>query len=229
MATRSGKKGVSRIQHSTRSGSGWYARVNFEGKTHSKYFADSVHGGTEPALRKAVKWRREKEKELGKPVVKGRAMNTSLQPGQTGVVGVHRSKNSFVAAWSPKKGQLKRQFFSITDLGPEEAFRQAVALRRQKEKDIYGMNLTPNAPTMPKALGKGKGSKAAKASKPGKARKAAQKVKAGARKALKAVGLKSGSRKAAPAKAKPAAKRAAKPAKARKAAKKSAKKPAKHR
>lgn len=134
-------RGISRIDSPT-SGVGWYARVTFQGKTHSKYFADGVHGGTEKALNKAIRWRNAKEKEVGKlPGV--RQVPTLPASSRTGVKGVYRSKNSYVVAWSPKKGKLVREFISIREFGDEGALDRAVKLRRKREKEAYGRAITP--------------------------------------------------------------------------------------
>lgn len=138
---RKNTRGISRIDSPT-SGVGWYARVTFQGKTHSKYFADGVHGGTDPALRKAVKWRNAKEKEVGKlPGV--RVVPSTPASSKTGIKGVYRSKNSYVVAWSPKKGKLIREFVSIQEFGDQGALERAIRLRRKREKEAYGRSITP--------------------------------------------------------------------------------------
>ena len=88
-------KGVTRIDDPGRHGVGWYTRVTYGGKTHSKYFADMAHGGTKAAFLKALGWRNAKEKELGKP----RTDRTFAKAGHrspTGVHGVYQQKKSFV-------------------------------------------------------------------------------------------------------------------------------------
>jgi len=164
-------KGISRIDYPG-SGTGWFARVTFEGKTHSRYFADASHGGTDKALEKAVRWRNVKEKALGKPRT-DRHLAAGGGRSATGVPGVYRAKNSFVVAWSPKPGDLVREFVSIREYGEEKALERAVALRRQREREVYGKAFAPT----PKAG-------AVKKSRPAKAKKAAKKP------AKKAVGAK---------------------------------------
>lgn len=134
-------KGISRIDYPG-SGTGWFARVTFEGKTHSRYFADASHGGTDKALDKAVRWRNVKEKELGKPRT-DRHLAAGGGRSSTGVPGVYRAKNSFVVAWSPKPGDLVREFVSIREFGEQKALERAVALRRQREREVYGKSFAP--------------------------------------------------------------------------------------
>lgn len=134
-------KGISRIDYPG-SGTGWFARVTFEGKTHSRYFADASHGGTDKALDKAVRWRNVKEKELGKPRT-DRHLAAGGGRSATGVPGVYRAKNSFVVAWSPEPGNLVREFVSIREFGEEQALARAVALRKQREREVYGKSFAP--------------------------------------------------------------------------------------
>jgi hypothetical protein len=67
LMARSGHKGISRIDHKKRNTHGWYVRVTFQGKTHAKLFSDSVHGGEEKALQRAIRYRNKLEKEVGRP------------------------------------------------------------------------------------------------------------------------------------------------------------------
>jgi hypothetical protein len=130
-------KGVTRIDDPGRHGVGWYARVVFQGKTFSKYFADGAHGGTRAALRKAVAWRDAQEKKVGKPRTNRLFPSTSTR-SRTGVQGVYQSKSSFVVAWSPAPGEIRREFVSISRYGRKEALRRAIQLRRSRELAVYG-------------------------------------------------------------------------------------------
>ncbi|HEV8657667.1 MAG TPA: hypothetical protein VGS96_03480 [Thermoanaerobaculia bacterium] len=130
-------KGVTRIDDPGGHGVGWYARVTFRRKTQSKYFADGAHKGTLEAFAKAVAWRNKKEKELGKPRT-DRIFSANRPKGSTGVPGVYLSKRSYVVAWSPSPGELRREFVSIRQYGRQEALRRAVELRRRRERTIFG-------------------------------------------------------------------------------------------
>jgi hypothetical protein len=130
-------KGVTRIDDPGRHGVGWYARVVFRGKTHSKYFADGAHHGTRVAFQKALAWRNAKEKELGKPRTDRLLPSTSTR-SRTGISGVYQSKQSFVVAWSPAPGEIRREFVSIREYGRREALRRAIELRRRRERTLYG-------------------------------------------------------------------------------------------
>ena len=133
-------KGVSRIDDPGRHGVGWYARVRFRGKTYSKYFADASHKGTRAAYAKAIAWRNEKERELGKP-----RTDRIVPGGRTGSaksIGVYRSKQSYVVAWSPAPGKVRREFVSIAKYGQREALRRAIELRRKHERAVYGESIS---------------------------------------------------------------------------------------
>jgi len=130
-------KGVTRIDDPGRHGVGWYARVAYRARTFSKYFADGAHGGTRKAFEKAVAWRNETEKILGKPR-SDRTISAAGHRSRTGVQGVYQQNNNIVVAWTPTPGKLKRQFISIRKYGREEALRRAVDLRRKKEREMYG-------------------------------------------------------------------------------------------
>jgi hypothetical protein len=130
-------KGVTRIDDPGRHGVGWYARVTFQGKTSSKYFADGAHGGTQAAFRKALSWRNAEEKRLGKPRT-DRLFPATSSRSRTGVPGVYQAKQSYVVAWSPAPGEIRREFVSIRRYGSKEALRRAVELRRRRERSLYG-------------------------------------------------------------------------------------------
>jgi hypothetical protein len=137
-------KGVTRIDDPGRHGVGWYARVVFQGKTFSKYFADGAHGGTRAAFRKAVAWRDAQEKKVGKPRTNRLVPSTSSR-SPTGVQGVYQSKKSFVVAWSPAPGEVRREFVSITRYGREGALRRAIQIRRSRELAVYGRAISSRA------------------------------------------------------------------------------------
>ncbi len=130
-------KGLSRINDPGRHGVGWYARVVFRGRTFSKYFADGAHGGTRSAFAKALTWRNAKEKEIGKPRT-DRLFAAPSARSPLGIPGVYQSKRSYVVAWSPAPGKIRREFVSIRRYGPKGALRRAVELRRRRERTVYG-------------------------------------------------------------------------------------------
>jgi hypothetical protein len=59
-------KDIARIDQESKRSHGWYVRVRFQGKTHSKFFSDRKCGSRENSLKAAVEWRNETEENLGK-------------------------------------------------------------------------------------------------------------------------------------------------------------------
>jgi hypothetical protein len=153
---RSGHKGISRIDQEKRKTHGWYVRVGFNGKTKVKFFSDAAHGGKERALEQAVRFRDEAEKELSKPRT-DRLVIAHNPRNRSGVMGVQRktrvvktekgerlTNNVYEVTWSPEPGRLRRAWVSIDEYGEEAAFRKACAIRREKEKEMYGEVVRPN-------------------------------------------------------------------------------------
>ena len=147
---KSGHKGISRIDSPQKKMHGWYVRVRFNNQTKSKFISDKLHGSTEAALEQAVKFRNELERELGKPrtdwvVVGNNPRNT------TGVTGVRRSVKKYKGkdgtiyhnevyevSWNAGRERKGRTSVSIKKFGELRAFRIACAIRRQKERLMYG-------------------------------------------------------------------------------------------
>lgn len=153
----SGYKGVSRIEQPARNTFGWYVRVTFNKEKRVKFFSDAACGGKDKALKEAVRFRNQAEKELGKPrtdrlVIGGNPRNTS------GIMGVQRKskvvvteegqkrvlKNVYEVTWNPEPGRLCRMLVSIDEYGEEGAFRKACAIRREKEKEMFGSVVKSN-------------------------------------------------------------------------------------
>lgn len=153
----SGHKGVSRIDHPAKQMHGWYVRVPFRGQIHSKFFSDSKHGGKEKALKKAVQWRNKIEREIGKPRT-DRPVVTASPRNNTGVIGVQRmvqirqNKHAppkeypiYVVSWQPEPGVLKREIVPINKYGEEKAFMKACAIRRKREREMFGKSIVPTS------------------------------------------------------------------------------------
>jgi hypothetical protein len=154
----SGYKGISRIDHEGKHTHGWYVRVCFDRKMHSKFFSDASNGGKEKALKKAVKHRNDLEKQLGKPRT-DRIIVVSNQRNTTGILGVQRTLKGIQArggdplaravyevTWSPEPNVLRKTSFSIEKYGEEGAFQKAVELRQKVEKKIYGRVIQTEIP-----------------------------------------------------------------------------------
>lgn len=151
-----GHKGISRIDQEKRKTHGWYVRVSFNGERRVKFFSDAACGGKEKALEQAVEYRNEAEKELGKPRTNRLviARNPRNRSGITGILrktkrvrtetGERLVRNVYEITWSPEPGRSKRTWVSIDEYGEEAAFRKACAIRREKEREMYGTVIKTN-------------------------------------------------------------------------------------
>ncbi len=155
----SGYKSVSRIDIPKKKTHGWYVRVWFKGKMHSKFFSDKVYDSSEEALQAAVEYRDELEQQVGKPRT-DRVVVTNSPRNRTGVVGVRRMfkrtgayiqpssdprySEVFEVTWQHAPNKVRNTSFSIEKYGEKEAFRRACELRKKKEREIYGCEI-PNS------------------------------------------------------------------------------------
>lgn len=151
--SKSGHKGVSRIDQPSKRTHGWYVRVMYNGLYSSKFFSDEKCGGREKGLQKAIRFRNKAEKQLGKPRT-DRVIVTNHSKNRTGVIGVRKvvevikTKSGetkeyqlYEASWSPEPGVIKRKKVSIDKYGEEEALRRAIRIRKKMERQIYGKSL----------------------------------------------------------------------------------------
>ena len=147
----SGYKSISRIDVPKRRTHGFQVRLWHNGKMYNKFFNDNHYPTREDVLQAAVEYRNELEAELGKPRSE-RPVITQNARNNTGVVGVNRiwrkSKaispsgapyyyDLYEVVWNPQPNKLKKKVFSIDKLGDEEAFRQAVAFRKEMVRRYY--------------------------------------------------------------------------------------------
>ena len=147
---KSGHKGVSRIDSPEKKMHGWYVRVRFNHETKAKFVSDKQHGGREAALAKAVECRNEMERELGKPrtdwvIVGSNPRNRRGVAGVRRAVKKHKGKDGRVyenevyeVSWNAGRERRGRTSVSIRKYGEARAFRIACAIRREKERQMYG-------------------------------------------------------------------------------------------
>jgi hypothetical protein len=147
---KSGHKGVSRIDSPEKKMHGWYVRVRFNKQSRAKFIPDRLHGGRESALRAAVECRNEFERELGRPrtdhsVVGSSPRNPSGVAGVRRTVKKHRGKDGTIyenevyeVTWNAGRERRGRTSVSIRKYGELRAFRMACAIRREKERQMYG-------------------------------------------------------------------------------------------
>lgn len=128
-------KDIARIDQESKRTHGWYVRVRFLGKTHSKFFSDKKSGGRHSSLLSAISWRDKTEKKLGK-VRTNKHMVTVSNSG-TGVVGVRLNEelNRYEVSWVNKLGKQGKTSVSIKKHGKENAFIRACSIRQDKERE----------------------------------------------------------------------------------------------
>ncbi len=131
-------KDIARIDQESKRTHGWYVRVRFLGKTHSKFFSDKKCGGRYSSLLSAISWRDKTEKKLGK-VRTNKHMVTVSNSG-TGVVGVRLNAklNRYEVSWVTDNGKQGKTSVSITKHGKKEAFSKACQIRKKKESERLG-------------------------------------------------------------------------------------------
>lgn len=153
---KSGYKGISRIDQPKKDTYGWYVRVTFNGMRRAKFFSDKSHGGRDKALEEAVLFRNKAEQELGKPRT-DRLVIARNPRNSSGIMGVQRKtkvvktadgekvvSNVYEVTWNPWPGKLCRTWVSIDKLGEAAALRKACAIRREKEREMYGSVVKAN-------------------------------------------------------------------------------------
>jgi hypothetical protein len=66
---------------------GWWVRIWWEKRNHTKFFSDTIHGGKRQALRQALDWRDTTEEMLGKPRDE-RAVYSAIKYASTASLGI---------------------------------------------------------------------------------------------------------------------------------------------
>ena len=132
-------KDIARIDQESKKTHGWYVRVRFKGKVHSKFFSDKKSGGKSSSLLSAIAWRDKTEKKLGK-VRTNKHMVTVSNSG-TGVVGVRLNEklNRYEVSWVNDQGTQGKTSVSIAKHGKKKAFLRACAIRSEKENARLGI------------------------------------------------------------------------------------------
>lgn len=131
-------KDIARIDQESKRTHGWYVRVRFMGKTHSKFFSDRKCGGRYSSLLSAISWRDKTEKKLGK-VRTNKHMVTVSNSG-TGVVGVRLNDklNRYEVSWVTDIGKQGKTSVSINKHGKKIAFEKACDIRKERESARLG-------------------------------------------------------------------------------------------
>ena len=132
-------KDIARIDQESKRTHGWYVRVRFQGKTHSKFFSDKKCGGRYSSLLAAIAWRDTTEKKLGK--IRTNKHLVTVSNSGTGVVGVRLNEkfNRYEVSWVTTQGKQGKTSVSVRKHGKEGAFIKACAIRQKKERARLGL------------------------------------------------------------------------------------------
>lgn len=128
-------KDIARIDQESKRTHGWYVRVRYLGRTHSKFFSDGKCGGRYSSLLSVIAWRNKIEMKIGK-VRTNRHMVTMTRSG-TGVVGVRLNEKlgRYEVSWVTCQGKQGKTSVSIKKHGKKNAFAKACVIRQEKERE----------------------------------------------------------------------------------------------
>lgn len=128
-------KDIARIDQEEKRTHGWYVRVRYFGKTHSKFFSDRKCGGRYSSLLSALAWRDKIESKLGKQRTDKHIVTVSNS--KTGVVGVRLNKkmNRYEVSWVTSTGKQGKTSVSVSRHGKDKAFKMACQVRKIKEAE----------------------------------------------------------------------------------------------
>ncbi len=131
-------KDIARIDQESKRTHGWYVRVRYLGKTHSKFFSDKKCGGRYSSLLSAISWRDKTEKKLGK--VRTNKHIVTVSNSVTGVVGVRLNTklNRYEVSWVNELGKQGKTSVSINKHGKKAAFEKACQIRKERENARLG-------------------------------------------------------------------------------------------
>ena len=129
--------GISRIDQPSRRTYGFFVRLARKGKIYNAFFADQTHGGKRKALEAARLHYQKLLRQHGRISRKDWAQ-VVRRKGRSGIVGVRRlavktgkkKAWAWVAAWSPRRGEVKRRMFSEKKFGARRAKELAIKARR---------------------------------------------------------------------------------------------------
>ena len=126
-------KDIARIDQEGKRTHGWYVRVRYMGRTHSKFFSDRKCGGRYSSLLSALAWRDKTEADLGK--VRTDKQIVTVSNSKTGVVGVRLNEklNRYEVSWVTATGKQGKTSVSIRKHGKGKAFVLACKVRKARE------------------------------------------------------------------------------------------------
>jgi hypothetical protein len=116
---------------------GWWVRIVWNGKTHSRFFADKKNRGMARALRLSIRWRNQ-------------WLATHERPAKRRILAAPRHKwagtsikqdGQVIGFIYPRVGECQTKTFSFSKYGKRRAMRLALAWRQRMEARYYGGRL----------------------------------------------------------------------------------------
>ena len=128
-------KDIARIDQPSTRTHGWYARITFQGKVHSKFFSDKKSGGKNSSLLAAISWRDNTRAKIGKPQTDRNVV--SVANSSTGIVGITLDKkyNRYSVSWVRPDGNQGKTSVSIKKHGKAAALKLAIQKREEKNNE----------------------------------------------------------------------------------------------
>ena len=135
MKSISKQKDIARIDQESKRTHGWYVRLRYLGKVHSKFFSDKKNGDKESALLAAISWRNDTEKTIGK--IRTDRHVVTVSNTKSGVVGVRLNEKlgRYEVSWVNLDGRQGKTSVSVKMHGKKKAFERACEIRKQKEAE----------------------------------------------------------------------------------------------
>jgi hypothetical protein len=121
---------------------GWQVRVRRQGKQHTKFFSDDRHGGSDSAVKQALKYRNQLIDELPQP--DDPARKSAIARSKTGVIGLSfglkddgsgKQKPYVQVSWITPEGRRRGTAFSVEKWGLRRAVWNA-CLRLYRERSL---------------------------------------------------------------------------------------------
>jgi len=128
-------KDIARIDQESKRTHGWYVRVRFEGKNHSKFFSDRKLGGINSSRLAALAWRNETEVKIGK--IRTDRHIVTVSNNNTGVTGVRLNEKlgRYEVSWVTPAGKQGKTSVSVNKHGKKRALEKACQIRKEKEAE----------------------------------------------------------------------------------------------
>lgn len=129
-------KNIIRCNYPKRSMVGYYVRVMWGKTSVQHFFSDEACNGRLAALSKALRFRHEAERGLGKPRTE-RVIRKTSRASQGVYRTTHNGHALYVATWSPEPYATLRKAFRVKGRGYRRAQQEAMTFRRKMAGKSY--------------------------------------------------------------------------------------------